>query len=189
VSTEVTGNIRVSGLAQVDAQLASLGSQDGTRILRKAMLLGGVPILERAKANVAAMEHGSGALHKSLGMRFLYGRQKRQTAFVPPMGGNFRVQIMPFAKDRVAIALYSTYYRLKKAAKRLSYAHLVEWGFTSVSGKRVPGRPFLSTALYSQQGNAVAIFTREMREGIDKQLKRNANKSKRAVSKFNKAMR
>src|SRR5262249_23321041 len=98
-----------------------LGRADGTRILRKAMLAGGRPILDQAKAVVAGFEHGSGALHKSLGMRFLYGRQTRQTAYVPPMGGNFRVQIMPFARDRVALALYTTYYRLRHMAKRLSY--------------------------------------------------------------------
>lgn len=171
--------VTIYGLKQVDEQLAALGSKDGTRILRRSMTLGSRPILERAKQNVAALEHGSGALHKSLGMRFLSGNQKRQTLAVPPMGGKFRVQVAAFAQDRVAISLYNMYYRVRRAVRRLSYAHLVEWGFTSRGGKRVQARPFLSPALYSQQGNTIAIFTREMRDGIARQLKRNAKNAKR----------
>jgi hypothetical protein len=182
MSSQVTGVIQMRGLAAVDEQLAALGRADGTRILRKSMLLGGVPILNHAKATVAGFEHGSGALHKSLGMRFLYGRQKRQSAFVPPMGGNFRVQIMPFAKDRTAIALYTMYYKLKRSAKRLSYAHLVEWGFRTGDGGRVSARSFLGAAARAERMNAVAIFTREMNIGIDKQLKRNAKKAKKSGS-------
>lgn len=174
MSTEVTGVIRVSGLAKVDEQLAALGGPDGTRILRRSMLRAAVPILDRARQNVAAIEHGSGALNKSLGMRFLYGRQKRAAAFVPPMGGNFRVQVMPFANDRTAIALYSLYY--KRPVKRLTYGHLIEFGFHRGKTK-VRAQPFLKPALDTQGGNALAIFRREMDEGIAKQLKRNARKT------------
>jgi len=178
MSSVVTAKqIQIKGLKAVDEQLAMLGRADGTRILRRSMLKAGQPILNRARATVSAFSRGSGALHKSLGMRFLYGRQKRQTAFVPPMGGNFRVQVMAFAKDRVALALYSLYYQLKKPAKRMSYAHLVEFGFRR--GKTmVRGRSFLGSALRMTTHNVVTIFSREMADGIAKQLRRNARKAR-----------
>jgi hypothetical protein len=171
--------MKVEGLTEVEANLAMLGSKVGTRILRRSMLNGADPILEKAKANVAAIERGSGALHKSMGKRFLVGRQKHATNALPAMGGNFRVQILPFSVSRVAIALYNMFY--DRRAKRLSYAHLLEFGFTHKGGKRIRKQAFMGPALDSQSGNAVSIFARDMKDGIAKALKPLARKSRKAT--------
>jgi hypothetical protein len=165
--------IKAEGFREIDDQLANLGSASGTRILRTAMLRGARPMLEEAKANVAARKRGSGALHQALGMRFIAGNQNR-TIWLPPLGGRFRVEITPFRKNRIAIALYNLFY--KRRVSRLFYGHFVEFGFRHRGGKQIGPESFLLPALRSQARNVIATFARELRVGIDRELRRRARR-------------
>lgn len=161
--------VRVEGFREIDTQLANLGRASGTRILRTAMLRGARPMLDAARANIAARERGSGALHKALGMRFVVEGQKR--AFpLPSLGGRFRVEVTPFRKDRTAVALYNLFY--KRRANRVFYGHFLEFGFRHRSGRQVAASPFLGPAARSTAHAVVETFARELRAGIERHLRR-----------------
>ena len=158
--------IKVSGLKEVEAQLLKLGSRDGTKVLRAAMLRATKPIEEQAKANAAAISEGSGALALSIGRRFVIGRQKT-FGILPDMGGRFTVLIAPIAKNKVAIALYNLFYGRKR--KGIFHGHFAEFGT-----ERQRKQPFLKPALDSKGPQAVNILADEIRKGIASLLKRRA---------------
>jgi hypothetical protein len=168
--------IKVTGLKEVEARLASLGKKQGTRILRASMLASAKPILEQAKTNVASIEGGSGALHKAMGMRFYAGEKSVPSdLFVPNMGGRFTVQITPVKRNRVAVALHNLVYGRKR--KGIFYGHFIEFGRRIVTrGKKehkgdVTPRPFLKPALDSKGPQAVGMLADEIERRIDKYLK------------------
>lgn len=176
--------ITVSGLREVEAQLAELGARAGTRILRRAMMLGAVPIEQHAERTVAGWSRGSGALHQSIGRRFYTGAGTVGTdANLPPMGGRFSVQIAPLRKNRTALALYQLHYG--RRIKGIFYGHLIEFGHMKRAGKKrfgpagkVPPRPFLLPALQSEAQSAVNIMANEVRAGIERELRKRARKSR-----------
>lgn len=194
--------IKVRGLKEIEAQLVALGSKQGTKIVRASMLRASQPILDRARSNVASISNGSGALHKSLGVRF-YAGPKAGTGEIglPAMGGRFSVKIGPFSRERVAVALHNLFY--KRRRKGIFYGHLIEFGHKikhgtgetvshkGTRGKAIartyhrklareigsaPARPFLLPALQSGSSVAVSILARELQERIARQLKKNAKK-------------
>jgi HK97 gp10 family phage protein len=158
--------IKVSGLKEVEAQLRKLGSKDGTRVLRAAMLRATKPIEDQAKSNAAAISEGSGALSLAIGRRFLIGRQKTFGP-LPDMGGRFTVSIGPIKKSRTAIALYNLFYGRKR--KGIFHGHFSEFGT-----KRSRKQPFLKPALDAKGPQAVSILAAEIRKGIDSLLRRRA---------------
>lgn len=176
--------IKVTGLREVEAQLAELGSRTGTRILRRAMMLGAVPIEQHAERTVAGWPRGSGALHQSIGRRFyLSSGTPVSEASLPPMGNRFAVQIAPLRKNRTALALYAMHYG--KRIKGIFYGHLLEFGHMKRQGKklvgpvgRVPARPFLLLALQSEASAAVNIMANELRAGIERELRKRARRSR-----------
>jgi hypothetical protein len=169
--------IKVTGLREIEAQLASLGSKQGTKILRASMLAASRPILQQAQSNVASIQGGSGALHKSLGMRFYAGQQNVGEDGVPAMGGRFSVQVAPITRNRVAVALHNLIYGRKR--KGIFYGHLIEFGHRIVTrGQKivkgsVPPRPFLKPALDSKGAIAVGRLADEIRTRIAKHLAKN----------------
>jgi hypothetical protein len=191
--------IKVKGLKEIEAQLVALGSKTGTKILRASMLAAARPILSRAQSNAAAIPNGSGSLHKALGMRFFIGnRGGRGELGLPELGGQFSVKIAPLAKEKTAIALHNLYY--KRNRKGIYHGHLIEFGhkikrrtgetetFRGRRGRKytrhitrelgsVPARPFLRPALDTGGTVAVAILAKELRERIDRQLKKNARRA------------
>jgi len=170
--------IEVTGLQDAEEAMLRLGSKDGTKVLRRSMLKANEPILARAKANAAALTRGSGALQKSLGMRFVVGQQNRPTVLLPPLGGRFTVQVMPMAGNRTAIALYNLAYRRRIGG--IWYGHLIERGFKHRSGRQIAARPFLAPALHAETNNAIGIFVREMGLGIERATKRQARQQSSA---------
>lgn len=158
--------IKVSGLKEVEKQLQTLGSRDGTRVLRAAMMRAAEPIQKQAQMNAAALPDGSGALEKSIGRRFVVGKQQ-SSLFLPDMGGRFSVIIAPLKSNRVAVALYNLFYRRKR--RGLFHGHFVEFG-TNRSKKQ----PFLAPALNARGAQAVGVLADEIRKGIDRLLKRRA---------------
>jgi HK97 gp10 family phage protein len=156
--------IKVTGLKEVEAQLRKLGSKDGTRVLRFAMLQATKPIEEQAKTNAGAIPGGSGALQKSIGKRFVVGRLTF-SATLPEMGGRFSVVIGPLKGNRVAVALYNLFYR--RSRKKIFHGHFVEFGT-----KRSRRQKFLEPALNSRAGQAVQNLAGEIKKGIERLLKR-----------------
>lgn len=191
--------IKVSGLKEIEAQLVALGSKTGTKILRASMLAATKPILEQAKANVAAISGGSGALHQSIGQRFFIGNKAGTGELsLPSMGGRFSVKVFPFSKNKTAIALHNLVYGRKR--KGIFYGHLIEFGHkivrrtgatTTFRGRRgrtytkhvtrqlgsVPAHPFLLFALRSKAQESIRNLSDELRVRIDKQLKANAKRA------------
>lgn len=193
--------VKVRGLKEIEQQLIALGSKEGTRILRRATFLAGVPIEERAKARAAALPNGSGAMEKAITKRVTAG-PKASFGVSPEMGSRFSVEIFPKAKDRVAIALHNLFYGRKR--KGIFYGHLLEWGHRigtrktgylrkltagarrrfkdgraaggAASGGTVAPRKIFEPALKAGAGRAIVIFRREVIAGIERQLKRNAKK-------------
>lgn len=143
-----------------------LGSKDGTKVLRAAMMRAAEPIEKQAEMNAAAMPNGSGALEKSIGRRFVVGKQASST-FLPDLGGRFTVVIAPLKSSRVAVALYNLFYRRKR--RGIFHGHFVEFGT-----KRSKKQPFLAPALNARGPQAVSVLADEIRKGIERLLKRRA---------------
>lgn len=174
-------DIKVRGLAEIEAQLKELGSKTGTKILRRAMLTANAPIIDRAKSNAAAIRGGSGALRESIGQRFFAGKSSTNELNLPNMGGRFTVQTAPLRKNKTATALYNLYYKRKRPVKGIRHGHLIEFGHRIVTRNgqtrgSVAPQPFMAPA--AQQGGnvAVAILARELETGIARQLKKNAKR-------------
>lgn len=175
--------IEVRGLKEVDAQLAALGKKDGTRIVRRALLLAGESIKQQAKANLNAASH-SGALRESIGVQFKIGKLTQTesataiSANLPSLGSRFAAVIAPLRKAKTAMALYNLVHKRKRSG--IYHGHFLEWG-TKASSKRkgsTRAKPFLRPALQSSAGEATRIFAREVDAGITQQLKRNAKKAR-----------
>lgn len=160
--------VRVTGLSEIEQKLIALGDKRGTAVLRRSMLKAAQPIVEQAKANIASRSKGSGALHKSMGARFSTGA-KSSGIGLPALGRRFTVQIAPLRSDRTAVALYNLAYR--RRAKQIFHGHLIEFGFTSRSGRRVAGQPFLRPALDSRSTEAIQMLADQLRLGIERLLK------------------
>lgn len=158
--------IKVTGLKEIEAELQKLGSRDGTRVLRAAMMRAAQPIQKQAQLNAARLPNGSGALERSIGRRFVVGRQG-SGIFEPPLGGRFRVVIAPLKTSRVAVALYNLFYRRKR--RGIFHGHFVEFGT-----KRSKRQPFLAPALNARGSQAVGMLADEIRKGIERLLKRRA---------------
>jgi HK97 gp10 family phage protein len=157
--------IKVRGLKEVEAQLLKLGSKEGTKVLRAAMLRATKPIQDEAKSNAAAIPNGSGALEKSIGRRFeISGRGVFGEGLLPNLGGKFNVSIAPLRSSRVAIALYNLFYQRKRKRRGIFHGHFVEFGI------RGPARHILSRALNSRGPQAVSTLADEIKSGIDRLL-------------------
>lgn len=155
--------IKVSGLKEVEAELQKLGSKEGTRVLRSAMLRATKPIEDQAKANAAAWEKGSGSIEKAIGRRFVVGKSDGPRIFgieLPSLGGVFTVVITPILKSRVAIALHNLYYHRKR--RGIFHGHFLEF----------KGRPFLKPALDARGAQAVSALAGEIKAGIERLLER-----------------
>lgn len=162
--------IKVTGLKEVERELLKLGSRDGTRVLRQAMLRATKPIEDQAKLNAALISKGSGALEKSIARRFVVGKgDSFFSGVLPNMGGRFTVVIAPLKKNRVAVALYNLFYQRKR--RGIFHGHFVEFG-TERSSKQ----PFLKPALDAKGGQAIDSLASEIKQGIARLLKRRARK-------------
>lgn len=174
--------IKVTGLKEVERELLKLGSKDGTRVLRAAMLRAATPIERAAKANAAALPEGSGALEQAIGKRFSVGKAKTFTGVtLPELGGRFTVEVAPLRKSRVAIALHNLFYGRRR--KGIFYGHLLEWGHRIARGghlrKRdrsgggkgteagfVQPRRIFGPALQAKGAIAVQSLADEIKKGI-----------------------
>lgn len=167
--------ITVTGLREVEEKLIALGQKTGTKILRQSMLAAARPILDQAKSNVQSISGGSGALHKSLGMKFYIGKQNFATDNGLPAlgtsGGRFTVQIAPLKTDRTALALHNLFYGRRR--RGIFYGHLVEFGHRNRGGKGfTSAHPFLLPALNAKGPAAVAALADEIRKRVANELEK-----------------
>jgi HK97 gp10 family phage protein len=155
--------IKVTGLKEVDAELKKLGSKEGTKVLRRAMLIATAPIVKQAQANAPKR---SGALAESIGSRFGVGREEGlRSSILPPLGGRFTVVIAPLRKSRVAVALYNLVYGRRRPD--IYHGHLVEFGT-----RHSRAQPFLKPALDAKAPQAVHSLASEIKAGIERLLAR-----------------
>jgi HK97 gp10 family phage protein len=156
--------VKIEGLKELEAKLKALGAKDGSRAIRTAVLAAGRVILLRARANVQALQRGSGAYALSLGVRYARGGSEDV-----PVGRRFVAQVGPRATDRRALALYNTAYG--RRARGIFYGHLIERGFRRGS-TQVPGRPVLRSAIEQTRSQAVEKFRVTLGRAITRITKR-----------------
>lgn len=156
-------SIMVTGLAELDANLVKLGQVAGAKAMRGALFVASRPILDQAKANIAAWPKGSGALSLAMGRRY-------KTSGLDVSGSRFAVTIGPKAKARTAIALYNLSYKRKRPVKGIFYGHLLEFGHKDRAGHAVAAKPFLLPALQAKQQEAVQLLADKLKQNIERAL-------------------
>jgi len=138
----------VEGLEDLEAALLKLEKKVATKALKAALSKSGRPILAAAKAKVKIV---SGGLRASLGQRTVAGKYAN---FASLYVGTTRSE----SKKAVELANVGR----SKKIRGVWYGHIVELGY----GRQAP-QPFLRPALESTQRQAVEIFARELKKGID----------------------
>lgn len=162
--------VEAKGFREIENRLIALGSKDGTKVIRRALLVAAEPIVEQAKHNVATQSNRSGSLLLSIGRRFVIGAKSRLSTILPGLGGRFSATIAPFKGNRVATALHNLVYG--RTRRGIFHGHLVEFEHKTRAGTSVPARPFLEPALRSRARDAVNIFRAEIKVGIERLLRR-----------------
>lgn len=188
--------IEARGFREIDARLAALKSRDGTRIIRRALLVAAEPIVEQAKHNVQTQSNRSGSLALSIGARFVIGAKPGLLSLLPDLGRRFAAVIAPLKGNRVATALHNLVYGRRR--KNIFHGHFIEFGhrvatsltgrlrrsqsavaravsrgdFSGIGAGSVRAEPFLAPALRARARDAVNIFRAELKDGIDRLLRR-----------------
>jgi HK97 gp10 family phage protein len=157
--------IEAKGFKQIDERLAALGSKVGTRIVRRALLIAADPIVEQAQHNVATQSNRSGALALAVGKRFVVGASGGLASLLPDLGKRFAAVIAPLKANRVATALYNLVYGTRR--RNLFHGHFIEFGTRFMQAK-----PFLGPALFARARDAINIFRAEVKDGIERELRR-----------------
>lgn len=160
--------ITAKGFKEIDAKLAALGSQKGTRIFRRAMLIGVEPIIEQAKHNALKR---SGSLALSIGPRFVIGAARALAGSLPALGKRMAVIIAPLKSNRVATALHNLVYGRRR--KNIFHGHFIEFVHrTRGGGGSVPAHEFLGPALRARFRDAINILRAEVKDGIEREVRR-----------------
>ena len=167
--------VRITGLAELEARLLELDALAGERMMRRILRWTAMPLEDRAKANAYSVsKHGSsGALSRSIG---IVSRK--------PTGAQVaRVSVTSRTKDRTANYLHNAFYSRQR--KGIFYGWLVEkghrvgtrktgylrkWGrssggHASNTGK-VPGQPWFYPALASVQSRMATDFEKYLRQAV-----------------------
>jgi hypothetical protein len=175
--------IKIEGLAEIDARLAELGALAGKKLLTRAVRRSLFRLEKTTTGNANAISR-SGALAQSV---------KIVTAR-PKVTETVAVQVGPKKRDRRALALRNIYYRRKD--KGIFYGHLVEYGHRIATratgwlrkGKRttgaggtakgsVPGKPWFRPAWDATRAGIVPEFRRVLAQGLARIEKRNKQRT------------
>lgn len=159
-------NVEMKGLKEIENSLLRLGSVAGEKTIRSVLFRAAKPIWEQARQNIAAIPTGSGALHKAT------RRVQLRTVRFSAGGSRFAIGVAPKAKDRTAVALANLHYRRRKPIRGVFWGHLVEWGFTTRSGVRVPGRHVFLNAIQARTAQAFEVFRVQIGIAVERALKK-----------------
>lgn len=149
--------VRIDGIKELDAKLASMGSVAGFKALRSGLRIASKPMFKAARANAQAAgirQRDSGATAAAMGTG-TYKISPTKTAFY----------IGPKNKSKRGLALWNAANSPDDPVTRLRHFHLVEFG--SING---PAQPFMRPAFDSTKMEVVRRFGDALREAIDKQV-------------------
>lgn len=108
-------DIKIDGLAAIEARLLELDAVASERLLRRAVRRSLIPLEKQATLNANRLSR-SGALAQSV--KIANARPRGQEVV--------QVQVGPKYRDKRAVALHNVYYRRKR--KGIFYGHIVESG-------------------------------------------------------------
>lgn len=162
-------SVELKGLAEVEDRLLLLGAVAGEKVMRATIFFAMKPILQQAVANIAAIPTGSGALAKATRRVYL---RATSLSTATGSGSRFVMAVAPKAKDRTAIALANLKYHRKKPVRGVYWGHLVEWGFTTRNGRKIPGKGVFTRAVHSRADEAIAAFTSRLSVNVERALKK-----------------
>lgn len=135
-------------------------------------------ILPLAKS-LAKQPGSSGALSESLNLRATPSRVLRQNRRAAGR------RIVPVRYDPKAISKYIAHYYTNRGRAAplggiagIRHGHLVEFGFTHKSGRRVAARPFLWNSARAKTPEYRRLFAGELKRVIERRVKAAARKKK-----------
>lgn len=159
--------IDAKGFREIERNLIALGSKDGTKVIRRALLVAAAPIEEQAKHDAPSR---SGSLRLSIGRRFAIRAKSGVSTFLPGLGGRFSAVVAPLKSNRVAAALHNLVYG--RSRKVIYHGHFIEFEHRTRGSGSVRAEPFLGPALRARTRDAVSIFRAEVKAGIASILRR-----------------
>jgi hypothetical protein len=162
----VVTEIKVEGLAELEARLLELDAVAGKKLLTRVTRRSLLPLRRAAVGNATRLSR-SGALAQSVKI----GNVRAG------LGETVAAQVGPRKADRRAIALHNLYYRRRR--KGIFYGHLVEFGFAprGRAARKVAGRPFLGPAWDATRAGIPAEFRRILGLALDRIVARSRQRS------------
>lgn len=155
------GEIKVSGLKELNDNLRNLGSVTGTKAMRGGMFAATKPLIQRSKQNASIFSQ-SGALEHAL--RRVFKIETRTGA--SGEASRFTISIGAKVRDRVAIALYNLFHKPKRPRRGIFHGHFLEFG--TATGTR-PWH-FLEGALRSTQSICASLMASETAKRVKRAL-------------------
>lgn len=152
----MTEAVRVQGIKDLDAALASMGTVAGFKALRAGLRIAARPMFRAARSNAASTGirgFDSGATAAAMGTGAFKLAPNKTAFFIGPKNAN-----------KKALAIWNAANSPDKPVKRLRHFHLLEFG--SAHG---PAQPYLRPAFDSTKLIVVQRFGAALREAIDKQ--------------------
>jgi len=168
--------VKVEGLTHVrDLLIKHIPAKARERVLVAAMRRSFKPVADLAKSKVVKV---SGSL--ALGMSTWKVSQKKKKKKVDTFGS---IEIGVKRSNKKALGTYLSFYSPnaispEKLRKGVYHAHFVEYG---IPGYGIPARPFLRPALDSQGQAGIQNFAKELRIGIEKEAKKQAQRQRKGV--------
>lgn len=166
-----------------------LPNQTARRVLLSSIRQSAKPMQAAAKQKVVKKSH---ALYESIGMKTIRNRGRNKefaSVALGPMSGNMQAWAMYMnyykgdrSDDWAGRQIQSGAISSKRARKgRIRHGHLVEFGFTHTSGKRVPARPFLRPAFDQEANGFVRSFKDILKVKIETAAQKIYAKNKASV--------
>lgn len=150
----VVADIKIEGMAELEARLLELDALAGRKLLRRAVRRSLIPLHKAAKANAESIAK-SGALAQAIKIGNVTAQGLEAVA----------AEVGPKRKDKRALALRNIFYRRRD--KGIYYGHIVEFGFQAGRTK-VRGRAWFSSAWNATRTGIVPQFERILRLGLQR---------------------
>ena len=154
-------DVKVAGLAELDAQLAALPEAVGVRVMNQTLLFAAKPVRDVAQSN-ARLIGRSGAMAQTIQARSVK-RTGDPTIFEAVVG--FR------KKNANAAALANLYYGRKKKVKGAYWG-----GFNEKGTAKMGARPMLVPAWMQERGRMPQIIAEQLRVSIARAVKKLSRK-------------
>jgi len=170
--------VKVQGMAELEARLLELDALGGEKLIRRVLRKIAKPMYESARSNAASVGR-SGALYKSVA---IFNRKPKGSQVA-------RVAVGSRAGNKIALRMHNDAYRRRR--KGVFYGWMVDQGHRigtrktgwlkklarssgagGKSGGRVAPRPWWTPAVAAHDTRARAAFVDELRKAVERLEKR-----------------